>query len=171
MSIEASAEATGPVIRVYPNALHNHPAETIQADVGQTFEAWLKVNVPSYKASDNPPFTARLNGQEFPVHAWSNYDLRCGDSVDAVISPKDPATIAYIVVAVVSIGYAIYVQNQIPDNYNKTTPDGSSIYSANLQANRPRLMGVVPEIAGRHKHFPDYLNHPRREYILSLIHI
>ncbi|MDZ7925260.1 MAG: hypothetical protein U5M23_14665, partial [Marinagarivorans sp.] len=97
--------------------------------------------------------------------AWPSYCLLLNDCIDATVSPKDPATWVYRIVTAISIGYSIYVQNQIPDNYNKTTPDGSSIYSANLQGNRPRLMGVVPEIADRHKHFPDLLNNPRREYI------
>lgn len=154
-----------PIIRVFPNTLDSHPAEVFNVSAGIRFEAWLKANVPSFEMRDNPPFTARLNGGEFLLREWSHYQLMQSDCIDVLITPKDLTTIAYIVVLVVSIGYSIYVQNQIPDNYNQTTPDGSSIYSANLQGNRPRLMGVVPEIAGRHKHYPDLLNNPRREYI------
>ncbi|MDZ7924878.1 MAG: hypothetical protein U5M23_12680, partial [Marinagarivorans sp.] len=122
-----------PIIRVFPNALDNQPLETFTANAGITFEVWLNANVPAYQPLVNPPFTAHLNGCEFPVGAWPSYCLLPNDCIDAIVSPKDPATWIYWIVTAISIGYSIYVQNQIPDNYNKTTPDGSSIYSANLQ--------------------------------------
>jgi len=77
--------------------------------------------------------------------------------------PKEPVTIVMVTIAVLSAAAAIYYANQaMPDTYNSTVPQGSPIYSVNAQGNQPRLMGVVPQLFGRHKMFPDYLNAPHK---------
>lgn len=160
MSMTATA-----AIHVYPNKLDNSQVEVNLVDAGQTLEQWLVANVPAYYASQNPLFSATVNGQYLAPTQWPVYIITGGDQLELTVEAKEPMTIFLVVMAVVAVGAAIYMYNQLPDNYNNTTPDGSSIYDANAQGNRPRLMGVIPELAGRHKIFPDLLNAPRREYI------
>ncbi|WP_105215680.1 host specificity factor TipJ family phage tail protein [Pseudoalteromonas sp. T1lg22] len=152
-------------ITIYPNKLDPTLMEVCKCPVGATLSQWLKENVPAYYESDEPLFTVVVNNKFLlPAH-WATYQFAAGDSVSIVVEPKEPATIAYAIIAIVAVGVAIYTANQIPDNYNSTTPDGSSIYDVNTQGNKPRLMGIIPEGAGRHLIFPDYLTMPRREYI------
>jgi len=154
-----------PKIRVFPNKLDNELFESYIGNVGQTLHEWLVANVPAYVVQAVPLFTATLNNQAFEQAQWQSYKLNKGDELALTVEAKDPVTALYVVIAVAAVGAAVYMSNQIPDNYNSTTPDGSSIYDANVQGNRPRLMGIIPELAGRHKIFPDHLNMPRREYI------
>lgn len=154
-----------PRILVFPNKLDNELFETNSCEKGKTLHAWLIENVPAYIIQDVALFSATLNNQAFEQSQWLTYRLKSNDVLSLTVEAKDPITILYVVVAVVAIGASIYTANQMPDNYNNTTPDGSSIYDANAQGNRPRLMGIIPEIAGRHKTFPDHLNMARREFI------
>ncbi|WP_226649680.1 hypothetical protein, partial [Microbulbifer variabilis] len=152
-------------LKIYPSKLERGNCETCTATPGQTFESWLQANVPSYEPREVPLFSAAVNNEKLPSSEWASYLIQPGDQFELVVEAKDPYTIAMVVVAVVAAAAAVYFANQIPDNYNQTTPDGSTIYNPNAQGNQARLMGVVPEIAGRHKVFPDLLNQPRREYI------
>ena len=156
---------SSPIIRVFPNKLDPDLFESNSCEVGQTLHNWLVANVPAYVVQDVPLFSARLNNEDFALEHWQSYQLKSGDELSLTVEAKEPITIIYAIIAVVAIGAAVYMSNQIPDTYNSTTPNGSSIYDANVQGNRPRLMGVIPELAGRHKIFPDHLNMPRREYI------
>ncbi|BBM03919.1 host specificity factor TipJ family phage tail protein [Microbulbifer sp. GL-2] len=152
-------------LKIYPSKLERDNCETCTATPGQTFEHWLKNNVPSYAPREVPLFSAAVNDAELPPGEWASYIIQPGDQFELVVEAKGPAVIVMAVVAVAAAAAAMYFANQIPDNYNQTTPDGSTIYNPNAQGNQARLMGVVPEIAGRHKVFPDLLNQPRREYI------
>lgn len=152
-------------IKVYPNKLDLDLYEPCTGLVGQTLSAWLKQNVPAYDEREQPLFSASINGKHLIPAAWPTYTFKATDDIKLIIEAKDPMTIALTVLAVIAVGTAIYAMGQIPDNYNSTTPDGSSIYEVNTQGNKPKLMGIVPEGAGRHKIFPDYLTMPRREYI------
>src|SRR5699024_4972044 len=44
------------------------------------------------------------------------------------------------------------------------TPQGRALEAAKGTANQAKLGDVVPEIAGRHKRYPDYLTPPRRYF-------
>lgn len=152
-------------IKVYPNKLAPSLMEPCKCKVGSTLHQWLAENVPAYYESDEPLFTVLINQQVLLPKNWKTYQFEASDEVSIIVEPKGGAAIAYAIVAVIAVGYAVYTANQIPDNYNSTTPDGSSIYDVNTQGNKPRLMGVIPESAGRHLIYPDYLTMPRREYI------
>jgi len=152
-------------IKVYPNKLDPSVVEMCKCELGITLHDWLTTNVPAYFESDEPLFTVIVNSKILVPGNWKTYQFSQNDDVSIIVEPKDPATIAYAVIAIIAVGYAVYTANQIPDNYNSTTPDGSSIYNVNAQGNKPKLMGIIPEGAGRHLIYPDYLTMPRREYI------
>lgn len=153
-------------IRVYPNQLDRDEYELLGCDAGMTLHEYLDANVPSYHVRPVPLFSALLNGGLLPFDCWSTTHFEVGDLVECVVEPKGIETAIMVVIAVASAAYAIYVANQpLPDTYNSTTPKGSPIYDVNAQGNRPRLMGTVPVLFGRHKVFPDYLVPPRIEYI------
>lgn len=154
-------------IQVFPNKLDQSIMEVVKGNVGYSLHEWLTENVPAYYELPVPLFSAVVNGEVLPPDQWKTYRFNPGDDIKLIVEPKDPWTIAYAVIAIIAIGVAIYTANKIPDNYNNTTPDGSSIYNVNAQGNKPKLMGIIPEGAGRHQYFPDYLTMPRREYIAN----
>ena len=151
-------------IRVYPNKLVMTEYEKLSCDAGLSIEQWLVDSVPLYERLPVPLYSVLLNGLEVSPELWEKTQLEAGNLLEFFIEPKEPVTIAMVVIAVVSAAAAIYYANQIPDNYNSTTPNGSSIYDANAQGNRVRLMGVVPEHLGEHLNYPDVLNTPRQHY-------
>ena len=161
---DAHSTTDKPKILVFPNKLDNQLFESNECAVGKTLHQWLVENVPAYVVQEVPLFSATLNNQVFEQAQWPLYQLKCGDTLALTVEAKG-LVISMAIIAVIAVGAAVYMSSQIPDNYNSTTPDGSSIYDANVQGNRPRLMGIIPELAGTHKMFPDHLTMPRREYI------
>ncbi|OCH31981.1 hypothetical protein A6E13_15800 [Aliivibrio fischeri] len=148
------------ILVVYPNKLDLSKRDFCPVVPGQTLNAWMSANIKGYYASGTPPFSYRVNGRQLTTSDWSEYVWQDGDLIELYAEPKDPVTAIMAVVAVVSAGMAIYAMNQIPDNFQTTTPEGSPIYDANAQGNRPRLMGIIPELFGRHKTFPDIISEP-----------
>jgi len=152
-------------IRVYPNKMDKAEYESCGVDAGSVFMDWVLSSIPSFYERPSPLFSVQVNGVFLPRSDWDSAVLKAGDLVECTVEPKGVETIVLAVIAVASAAYAIHLSNQpIPDTYNSTVPKGSSIYDVNAQANRPRLMGTVPVLFGRHKVFPDYLNPPRIEY-------
>ncbi|EAS76948.1 hypothetical protein V12G01_16917 [Vibrio alginolyticus 12G01] len=162
------------VLAVYPNKLNRSKCEFTPIKPGQTLNDWMAANIKGYYVSETPPFSYFVNKKQRTSSDWFDYVWQDGDLVELVAEPKDPASIAYAVIAVVAAGAAIYAMNQIPDNFQKTMPEGSPIYEANAQGNRVRLMGVIPELFGRHKTFPDIISEPHwyfsedEEYLLMM---
>ena len=160
MSVHSHVE-----IRVYPNQLNREEYELVGCDAGITLLDYLHESVPAYRERPVPLFSVLLNGDPLAFDQWRAVVLEGGDLVECIIEPKDPVTAVMVVIAVASAAYAIHAANQpLPDTYNATSPSGSSIYDANAQGNRPRLMGIVPVLFGRHKMFADYLNPPKVVY-------
>lgn len=150
---------------IYPSKFDQENKEVCDIASGQTLSNWLFCNVDGYYESDEPLFSALLNGEFFPVNQWAVYEILSGDEFELTVEAKGVEVAVLVIVAVVSAAVAIHAMNQIPDNYNTTTPAGSSIYDVNAQGNRARLMGIIPEQAGTHKSFPDYLCQPRAFYL------
>lgn len=148
------------ILVVYPNKLDLSKREFCPVVPGQTLNAWMSANIKGYYVSGTPPFSYRVNGSQLTSLDWSEYVWQDGDLIELYAEPKDPVTAIMAVVAVVSAGMAIYAMNQIPDTFQKTTPEGSPIYDANAQGNQPRLMGIIPELFGRHKTYPDIISEP-----------
>jgi hypothetical protein len=160
MSVHSHVE-----IRVYPNQLNREEYELVGCDAGITLLDYLHENVPAYRERPAPLFSVLLNDEPLVFKDWGIVKFESGDLVECIIEPKDPVTAVMVVIAVASAAYSIHLANQpLPDTYNTTSPSGSSIYDANAQGNRPRLMGIVPVLFGRHKIFADYLNPPKIVY-------
>lgn len=152
------------MIEIYPSTLPGAPIETHAAE-GVTLEQWLIENVPSYRPGPQQPISATVNGSVVPPEQWAETWVHSKDRVELRVQPGDPGTIIYAVVAaVVAVAASVLLKPSIPSTNSKSTR-GSSIYEANAEGNKPKLGDVIPEIAGRHKTFPDYLTAPRRYFI------
>jgi hypothetical protein len=126
--------------------------------------SWLEENVPSYRPMACPPYSAKLNGSywHYPDH---DLELSESDCIELVIEPKDPLTIALVVLTVASAAYAYYVASNIPTGYENSTESGNSIYNANARGNTPSPSGVIRSVAGKVEIFPDLICPVHRKFI------
>ncbi len=159
-----------PAISYFNDKFSPIPAETVECKPGITLEQWLVENVPSY----NPlllehPISIAANDEVVSPEQWVSYTIDEDDIIHIFHEPKGPVGDAlesvwnaFVDVVGAVIGY--FYNQDIPDNYNSSYQEGSSIYSVNVQGNQPKLMGIVPEIFGTHKTYFDLLNAPHRYY-------
>lgn len=156
-----------PLIRVYSNKFSDQ-AEHNECCAGMSFRDYLASTVNGYDSDldDHGLFTVSLNDRLLPPSDWDQ-TLNDGDVVDVVIEPKGTVAVVTSIIAIISAVATIRAMNalDIPDNYNATTPDSSSIYSVNAQGNQPKLMAPVPVLFGTHKLYPDYLCPSYRAYV------
>lgn len=152
-------------VNIFPSTLPGEPAEVHQAE-GLTLEQWLVTNVTSFKPGPVQPVSATVNGVVVEPNKWAETWISNNTNVDIRPQPGDPGTalIAAIVAGAVAAAAAFLLKPSIPNQNTKSTR-GSSIYEANAQGNKPKLGDVIPEIAGRHKTFPDILSSPRRRFV------
>jgi hypothetical protein len=158
-----------PTISYFSDKLSNTPTESVQCDSGLTIEQWLIDNVPSYKSNGIHPISISVNDDFLPPKMWSKFQLNDHHLVCIFYEPKGAigdavSSIWNSVTDAIGAVVGYFYKQDIPDNYNSTTPEGSSIYSVNIQGNQPKLMGITPEIFGTHKTYFDLLNAPHRYY-------
>ncbi len=132
-------------------------------NVDSTLTLWLTDNVPGYATAAHHPFSAKLNGSDWP-HDKHNQTVSADDIIDVTIEPQDPATWVYVAITLLSVGYSYYVSSKIPNGYQESTPDGNSIYSPNAKANTAKPNGIIREIAGSVPIYPDLISPIRRKY-------
>ncbi|ARS51495.1 host specificity factor TipJ family phage tail protein [Kushneria konosiri] len=160
------------MIEIYPSSLEGRPAETHYAD-DVTLEQWLLAEVHGYEegrdrflaAGQQPPISITLNGCLIPPMAWEHTRITGDDCVKIVIEPKGGAfeAIGSIISGVINSVFKLFVNTpSIGGNDYNSPGKGQELYGANAKGNKPKLGAVLPEIAGRMRRYPDYLNPPRR---------
>ncbi|MEX1669152.1 host specificity factor TipJ family phage tail protein [Zhongshania guokunii] len=133
--------------------------------VGETLKSWLQSNVPSYVDLPAPPYSAELNSQPWPYAEHGVYVLQDGDVVALTIRARY-AALPYIYYGFIAlaVGYSLYVVSNL-EGYQDNTPAGASSYNLSVRANRARVNGIIPHIAGSFPRFPDLLSGIRRAFV------
>jgi hypothetical protein len=149
------------MIEVYPSTLPGEPLERHEVH-GGTLHDWLTLNCKSYTKHGYQPVSASVNGVIIHPDQWDHLYL-AGQTVEIRPNPRDPIT--WLFVAAAAIFVSVVLRPKVPSMNRQV--QGNQLQAANLQANTPRLNGVIPEIAGQYKVFPDYLNQPRRYFSTS----
>lgn len=157
-----------PTINVYNNKFSDE-AEHNVCEAGISFRDYIARHINGYAPDMDQLgyFTATRNGHSFGPDRWHEL-LSTNDVIDVYIEPKGVETmVAISIVSLIASAIAIRNMNNldIPDTYNSTTPDSSSIYSVNAQGNQPRLMAPVPVLFGTHKLYPDIISASHRKYV------
>lgn len=156
-----------PVIKVFSNKFSDE-AEHNECPAGMSFREYLSEYVNGYEPDldGSGVLSVSLNGCDYPPSQWHR-PLHEFDVIDVVHEPKGTVAIVTSVIAIISAIATIRAMNalEMPDTYNATTPDSSSIYSVNAQGNQPKLMAPVPVLFGTHKLYPDYLCPSYRAYV------
>ncbi|MEN9903710.1 MAG: hypothetical protein RLZZ555_275, partial [Pseudomonadota bacterium] len=151
------------MIEVYPSTLPGEPIERHPVD-GGTLHDWLQAHCPSYQAGPLQPISASVAGVVIPPEQWDELVL-AGQTVEIRPNPKDPVTALWVVggLLVASVVLPALMRPSAP-SYKGMGAQGQELLAADLKANTPRLNGVIPEIAGRFRVYPDYLCQPRRYF-------
>lgn len=148
----------------YPSTLPGEPLESYHVE-GMTLHEWMQKNVTGYSADAEHPISATVNGVVVDPEHWDDVVFGRDTLVELRPQPQGIETIIYAVVAaVVAIAASILLKPDIPSQSNKSSGRGSKLLEANASGNQVALGDVIPEIAGRRKRFPDYLNAPRRRF-------
>lgn len=145
------------MIRVFASITDEKPAE--RHEWSGTLMDWLAENVGDIDLSQPQPIGVTLNGKILPPQEWGGKAIHSDDVVDITVQPRG----FQILFQALQLREAFrpVINALIPDV--PATPDaGRSLDLANADANRARLGGVVPEIFGSPRRFPDYLLPPRK---------
>lgn len=149
-------------IDVYPSTLPGEPIE--RHEWSGTLGAWLSKHCQSYKDGAAQPVSVSVGGVVVDPAQW--YGLAC-DCVTVEIrpNPRDPVTLLYVAGGLLAGAVIMKLfAPKIPEGLGQGQR-GTQLALADAAANRPKLNGVIPEIAGRHKVYPDYLVQPRRFFV------
>lgn len=149
--------------RLYLNRMDLSQFIDLDIAAGMTLHDWVVSEAPDYQERTRQPISIWVNGQQVQVDDWPSRQLADADVVEVYAEPGGPAVVWAIVAVVVSAVVAYTMMPDVPKVGDQR--QGSSISDANVQGNRPRLGGVEPEIAGRHRYFPDHISTPRRYYL------
>jgi hypothetical protein len=151
------------MIDIYPSQLPGAPIERHTPAAG-TLHDWLAAHCPSYRAGPVQPITATVRGVRVPADQWGAVDV-VGQLVELRPTPADAGVVLWSYIGI-RVGGAALRRWLTPDMPGTASGSrGTQLSGADLSANRPRLGGVVPEIAGRRRVFPDYLCQPRRYFV------
>lgn len=151
------------MIEIYSSALIAEPVE--RHDVaGMSLHDWLTANCPSYNpAADWQPLQVGVAGRIVPPAEWPELMLSAGVTVKIIVIPRDGVSLWVIGALVLgAVAVAFLLRPNIPKSSTRTALE---LKAADVQANTPRLNGVIPEIAGQYCVFPDYLCQPRRYFV------
>ncbi|WP_157958531.1 host specificity factor TipJ family phage tail protein [Salinicola sp. CPA57] len=152
------------MILVYPSTMPGEPMER-HSVTGCTLHDWFSRNIPNYQLDMPHLMSVKVRGRIVPPAKWQALWLDDHITVEIRPQPGDPATLAYVAVAVVvAVAATVLLAPKIPSMNNKSSRQGRSLYEVNAQGNQAKMGDLMPELAGRHRMFPDYLNAPRRYF-------
>lgn len=127
-----------------------------------TFSSYLDATIPQWRGMETQRFVAYLNDAVWPQERWDE-----ALAADAVVR-LNLVPMGGIFKAIGSIigklfSFLGFGARSRPGN--RETPESRELRAADGKANTAKLGGVVPELAGTYKRFPDYLTPPRRFFI------
>lgn len=153
-------------IDIYPSTLPGAPLESHSVN-GGTFADWLKVNCPSFVEGEKQPVSVFVNGVMVLPSQWCQLSLSGDVTLEVRPNPRGGIPVAIWIIGAV-LATAVVVTALRPNIPSARTRgmgvQGEQLSGADIKANTPRLNGTIPEIAGRFRIYPDYLNQPRRYF-------
>lgn len=157
------------MIEIYSSPFEQEPIE--RHDVcGITLGQWLEKNGVDYKSKPGV-CNAVIDGEIVPEIKWPSTMLHLGTTVKMYVQPKGGvadavSSIVGAVVGVFSSVLGLLINTSASVNTDSSSrASGSSIYNPNAKGNQPSLGDPIPDVAGRHKVYGDYLTQPTRRFI------
>lgn len=145
------------MIRIYASKLSGEVVEQHEA-AGCTLDAWLSANVSNYTRMDSPPISVHLNGELLSVEDWSRVVIAAGDTLDIYPEPKnDTFNLLFNPAMHSKIGIMQFFMPETPKQRDNNRGKGAELDAATTRGNQVKVNGVIREVAGRRKIYPDYL--------------
>lgn len=150
-------------IEVYPSQLPGEPLERHQVD-GGTLDDWLRAKCPSYGPDTARRVVASVGGVVVPPEGWGSLQL---DGCTVQLRPLPGGFIGDIFQAVLNLFSPILslFRAKQSNRSSANSASGNRLLEASVEANVAKLNGVIPELAGRHRVYPDYLVQARRYFV------
>lgn len=151
------------MIKIYSSLLLDDPVECHEPS-GGTLHDWLAARSESYRPGPVQPWQASIGGRVVPPTEWQALVLQPGLTIELRPVPLDGGLSLWVVGALLvgAVAVALLLRPALPKNNTRTARELSA---ADINANLPRLNGVIPEIAGQYRVYPDYLCQPRRYFV------
>lgn len=164
------------MIRIYASKLGGEVVEQHEAACC-TLDAWLSANVSNYTRMDSPPISAHLNGELLSVEDWSRVVIAEGDTLDIYPEPKnDTFNLLFNPAFHSKIGIMQFFMPETPKQQDNNKGKGAELDAATTRGNQVKVNGVIREVAGRRKIYPDYLlpmhryfSSPREQWVEMLL--
>lgn len=152
-------------IEVYPSNLPGQPMERHHVPDSGTLHDWLTASCPSYKPGPLQPICAFAGGVLLPPDSWASVRL-AGQTLELRPNPQDFGISLWLLGGLLlgAVAVMVLLKPNIPSMKSSLGARGQELSVVDLKANQPRLNGVIPEVSGRYKVFPDYLCQPRRYF-------
>ncbi len=149
-------------IYVYPSPMPGEPLETHEWE--GCFADWLAEAGLRVDHASPLPVSVHLNGAEFPAGQWAVRTLSAADRLEIRVLPRGGvfSGIGRIISKVFNIFFGWLMPST--KNNRRDTPTGQSLETSEAKANTAKLNAIVPEVAGRHIRYPEYLTPPRRYF-------
>lgn len=147
-------------IKIFPSLMEGEPVESHKWE--GTIDGWFDSKGIDYLNKDAQPVIVFVNGKDIPVAEWAKLFVGTDDEVEIKLLPNGFEPLTWALIAVVaSVGVSLLLPKPKIAAQQQTT-QGKALEATSAKANLPKLGEVVPELAGTHKRFPDYLTMPRR---------
>lgn len=156
-------------IRIFPSLLDAEPLEVYEAS--GFFGDWLAANAPNYVPGDKQPISVSKGKSDIHPRNWAC--LVIDTEIDIRVLPQGKTAKKALNWAFPFISMNVYVGKKLLKALTPKMPgtpayespaQGQSIGLANVKANQARLGGIIPEIAGNPRCYPDYLLPPHRYF-------
>src|SRR5690625_938206 len=151
-------------IKVYPSTMRGAPIEVHEC-YGITIGQWFDQKGLDRGKFDVQPVSVKKNGELISPELWDDVYIGKGDVVDIWVMPHGGVfkALGSLVGGVFKFLFSWAMPSSRTPRYG--SPErGSRIEPSEARANTARMGEVVPELAGRHIRYPDYLNQPRRYF-------
>ncbi|HGO5397566.1 TPA: host specificity factor TipJ family phage tail protein [Klebsiella oxytoca] len=154
-------------VKIFPSRLPGEPLETYEHGA-MSLRAWFAIDHEEF-VLDRRLVAIEKNGVNVPPSEWPLCTIHPDD--DICIYPIPHATGAAVAawiaagVAVVSVGYAIYMMSTIDSGGYNSPGNGDQMDLAPAKANNARLGQPVRRLFGRYQIYPDYLVQPISRFV------
>ena len=152
-------------IDIYPSQLKGRPLERHYFD--GTLHDWMLLNVPDYKPGEDQPVSASVDGHMLKPCDWQA-DWTKGRVIEIRPLPREFASVAMFIGKIVVSALISMALNAIFGNKPKSPGQIAApkdLSFADVKANTAKINQVIPEIAGRHRVWPDMLCQARKYFV------
>lgn len=151
------------LIDIYSTFLPSHPIESHEFD-GDSVADFLDSKGIQWRDADPQPVAIKIGDRDLPPELWT-HPVKSGEKVCIYIIPRGGVfnSIGSLIGKIFNVAFGWLMPSTSNRGY-RSPEQSRSLEAVEGKANEAKLGSVVPELAGRHRRFVDYLTPPRRYF-------